>query len=230
MIPSCDRCGKILVDSPAILVDGATYCYSHAKEAEREILEHREYEATREHELYIYLRECCRRRSEKREEEKKYFIKKYKASSIKRLFTSSAELSDMFDRIDPPIQFPKEPPDDIDEKIDIEIHDYCLEHTSIIGYSRSEIITRDHSKCQACQRVFSSSELEIHHVIPQVKGGNDSPRNLITLCKKCHMEEEWFGHVHPRSFRSICYREYQMSKTCEVMDRRRRIKRGITRP
>lgn len=38
-------------------------------------------------------------------------------------------------------------------------------------------------KCELCG---STRELELHHVIPVVCGGSDSPENLILVCKKCH--------------------------------------------
>lgn len=38
-------------------------------------------------------------------------------------------------------------------------------------------------KCELCG---SSRGLELHHIVPVVCGGSDSPENLILVCKKCH--------------------------------------------
>lgn len=64
------------------------------------------------------------------------------------------------------------------------------------GYNRATILKRDNSTCQNCRKKFQAELLEIHHVTPKSKGGSDSIRNLTTLCLKCHMKEDWFGHFH----------------------------------
>jgi len=38
-------------------------------------------------------------------------------------------------------------------------------------------------KCALC---FIKESLEVHHIMPQCKGGLDARFNVITLCKKCH--------------------------------------------
>jgi transposase-like protein len=65
-----------------------------------------------------------------------------------------------------------------------------------IGYNRGIILQRDEYRCQNCGKIFQPELLEVHHVDPLAKGGCDSPRNLTTLCLKCHLNEDWFGHVH----------------------------------
>jgi hypothetical protein len=66
------------------------------------------------------------------------------------------------------------------------------------GYDRREILKRDGNRCQNCGKVFQDEMVEVHHVDPFAKGGTDSKRNLVTLCLKCHLEEDWFGHVHKK--------------------------------
>ncbi len=61
---------------------------------------------------------------------------------------------------------------------------------------RTIILERDDYQCQSCMRVFSSKELEVHHVKPRSQGGKDYHSNLVTLCFKCHLNEKWFGHHH----------------------------------
>jgi 5-methylcytosine-specific restriction endonuclease McrA len=42
---------------------------------------------------------------------------------------------------------------------------------------------RDGNKCKNCGGV---NGLEVHHITPLYLGGDNSARNLITLCQKCH--------------------------------------------
>jgi 5-methylcytosine-specific restriction endonuclease McrA len=49
---------------------------------------------------------------------------------------------------------------------------------------RSLILNRDENRCRSCYSALD--ELQVHHIIPVSKGGDDSITNLITLCKICH--------------------------------------------
>ncbi|MEK6880530.1 MAG: HNH endonuclease, partial [Nanoarchaeota archaeon] len=50
---------------------------------------------------------------------------------------------------------------------------------------RDEIFKRDNNKCNMCE---ASDYLEVSHKKPVSKGGNNSPENLITLCRRCNQE------------------------------------------
>ena len=53
----------------------------------------------------------------------------------------------------------------------------------------ADIIIRDNYTCQMCKTYFSSYNLlalTAHHIVSRKNGGNDDPRNLITLCDHCH--------------------------------------------
>lgn len=39
------------------------------------------------------------------------------------------------------------------------------------------------NKCELCG---SSRQLELHHIVPRVCGGDNSEENLILICKRCH--------------------------------------------
>ena len=67
-----------------------------------------------------------------------------------------------------------------------------------IGYNRAEIIARDANRCQCCGFYFQNEDVEVHHVNPFANQGTDSWRNLTTLCVKCHIQENWFGHFHKK--------------------------------
>lgn len=52
---------------------------------------------------------------------------------------------------------------------------------------RYEVMQRDHFRCILCgQNVADGSVLVIDHIIPVVKGGNNNPANLRTLCRACN--------------------------------------------
>ena len=85
----------------------------------------------------------------------------------------------------------------------------CKEHSDdfhrLVTWSRTRsaysnhIVWRDKLTCQDCGEVLAFKNCydiyiplecgaEVHHIIPVEEGGTDDPRNLITLCHKCHKE------------------------------------------
>ena len=48
-----------------------------------------------------------------------------------------------------------------------------------------EILRRDEFTCQLCG---SYRHLQIHHIQPRSKGGDNSEANLLTLCRDCHAD------------------------------------------
>jgi 5-methylcytosine-specific restriction endonuclease McrA len=54
-----------------------------------------------------------------------------------------------------------------------------------VSYHRlwEEILKRDRWRCQHCG---SMSELQVHHIQSRSRLGEDSEKNLITLCAWCH--------------------------------------------
>jgi 5-methylcytosine-specific restriction endonuclease McrA len=48
---------------------------------------------------------------------------------------------------------------------------------------RQQVLCRDGWRCQSCGTM---SNLEIHHKLFRSQSGEDSERNLITLCVCCH--------------------------------------------
>jgi ATP-dependent DNA helicase RecQ len=49
---------------------------------------------------------------------------------------------------------------------------------------RQQVLRRDGWRCQSCGAM---SNLEIHHKLFRSHSGEDSERNLITLCVFCHV-------------------------------------------
>lgn len=70
------------------------------------------------------------------------------------------------------------------------------EHDRVIpDQVRRQILQRDKYKCRNCgwsHKDWNASDprhLEAHHIKPHIKGGENTPDNLVTLCNICHDEE-----------------------------------------
>ena len=55
-----------------------------------------------------------------------------------------------------------------------------------------EVLERDGWRCQSCGR---TEDLQVHHIKPRSRLGDDSAENLIALCVKCHQD----AHGHSAS-------------------------------
>ena len=51
---------------------------------------------------------------------------------------------------------------------------------------QSKVFKRDGYKCRCCKA--GRTELHAHHIIPRSQNGPDTLTNLVTLCKKCHVD------------------------------------------
>ena len=51
---------------------------------------------------------------------------------------------------------------------------------------RQAVFERDNYTCQYCGRSYEEADLEIEHIIPISKGGNNDIRNLATACRACN--------------------------------------------
>jgi 5-methylcytosine-specific restriction endonuclease McrA len=49
----------------------------------------------------------------------------------------------------------------------------------------TEVLERDGWRCQYCG---TSDCLQVHHICPRSRLGDDNDENLITLCAVCHSE------------------------------------------
>ena len=76
---------------------------------------------------------------------------------------------------------------------DIALPDYTWDGSSAHAEWRNtkdEIVARDGYCCADCG---SRDNLDINHIIPRHKGGQDTPDNLITLCERCHVNRGGYG-------------------------------------
>ena len=51
---------------------------------------------------------------------------------------------------------------------------------------RQAVFERDNYTCQYCGRSYDEADLEIEHIIPISKGGNNDIRNIATACRACN--------------------------------------------
>jgi 5-methylcytosine-specific restriction endonuclease McrA len=46
-----------------------------------------------------------------------------------------------------------------------------------------EVLERDSWRCQSCGRM---EDLQVHHIQPRNRLGDDTAENLVALCARCH--------------------------------------------
>ena len=51
---------------------------------------------------------------------------------------------------------------------------------------RERIFARDAFRCVYCARTLPADQLTLDHVQPRVRGGDNSPGNLVTACATCN--------------------------------------------
>jgi hypothetical protein len=69
-----------------------------------------------------------------------------------------------------------------------------------MGFNRVEankLLVSCHRRCCVCHR-FCGIKIELHHIQPTEKGGDDSINNAIPLCFECHAEVQLYNDKHPR--------------------------------
>lgn len=54
---------------------------------------------------------------------------------------------------------------------------------------RQRIFRRDDYTCVYCGQRCDADDLTVDHVEPRVKGGDNSPGNLVTACRTCNTEK-----------------------------------------
>lgn len=56
----------------------------------------------------------------------------------------------------------------------------------ITAKKRFEVLKRDDFRCQYCWRNGKDVTLEVDHIVPKSKSGDDDINNLITCCRECN--------------------------------------------
>ncbi|MGD2250856.1 MAG: HNH endonuclease [Candidatus Methanofastidiosia archaeon] len=63
-----------------------------------------------------------------------------------------------------------------------------------------DLLVACHRCCCLCHK-YCGTKIEIHHIIPRSKGGQDTLENAIALCFDCHAEVESYNTKHPKGRR-----------------------------
>jgi HNH endonuclease len=62
---------------------------------------------------------------------------------------------------------------------------------------KDDLLVKAHRHCCICHK-NAGTNMEVHHIVPEVDGGDDSPENGIPLCLDCHANVEHYNAQHPR--------------------------------
>jgi hypothetical protein len=62
---------------------------------------------------------------------------------------------------------------------------------------REEIFVKSARHCCVCHR-YRGVKVEIHHILPKMKGGKDTFENAISLCFDCHADAGHYSPDHPK--------------------------------
>lgn len=62
---------------------------------------------------------------------------------------------------------------------------------------KDELLVKAHRHCCICHK-NAGTNMEVHHIVPEANGGDDSPENGIPLCLDCHANVEHYNAKHPR--------------------------------
>jgi hypothetical protein len=58
-----------------------------------------------------------------------------------------------------------------------------------VRLTRKNLMIRDQHQCQYCGRRPSQRELNLDHVVPRSRGGQDSWENLVVSCRVCNLKK-----------------------------------------
>lgn len=114
----------------------------------------------------------------------------------------------------------------------------------ISSRTRAKIVSRMKLKCFNCG--WDKTSCDLHHIIPQSKGGNDSHLNITYICPNCHrlahegkltnlisleekIGESWKKFYHPRKagINSSKNKEIKNRKTREEIRLENKIKTDL---
>lgn len=68
----------------------------------------------------------------------------------------------------------------------VHLRRYARVRRPTVRLTRRNVMLRDGFQCQYCERRGPVSLLDIDHVIPRSRGGEDSWTNLVTACQPCN--------------------------------------------
>jgi hypothetical protein len=54
--------------------------------------------------------------------------------------------------------------------------------------TKAYVLNRDNYTCQNCRGKSKDKRLDVHHIVFKTNGGSDEEKNLVVLCKTCHVD------------------------------------------
>lgn len=73
----------------------------------------------------------------------------------------------------------------------VHLHRYDRTPRPSVRLTRRNLMLRDAHECQYCGKRPPTRELNIDHVLPRSRGGEDSWENLVTACRVCNLRKGW---------------------------------------
>jgi 5-methylcytosine-specific restriction endonuclease McrA len=61
----------------------------------------------------------------------------------------------------------------------------------IVRLTRRNLMIRDGHQCQYCGKKPPLRDLNIDHILPRSRGGEDTWENLVTACRVCNLRKGW---------------------------------------
>lgn len=73
----------------------------------------------------------------------------------------------------------------------VHLHRYDRTPRVTVRLTRRNLMFRDGHTCQYCGKRPPLRELNIDHVLPRSRGGDDTWENLVTACRVCNLRKGW---------------------------------------
>jgi 5-methylcytosine-specific restriction endonuclease McrA len=73
----------------------------------------------------------------------------------------------------------------------LHLHRYDRTPRVTVRLTRRNLMFRDQHQCQYCGKQPPLRELNIDHVLPRSRGGDDTWENLVTACRVCNLRKGW---------------------------------------
>jgi hypothetical protein len=54
--------------------------------------------------------------------------------------------------------------------------------------TKAYVLNRDNYTCQNCSGKSKDKRPDVHHIVFKTNGGSDEEKNLVVLCKTCHVD------------------------------------------
>jgi 5-methylcytosine-specific restriction endonuclease McrA len=73
----------------------------------------------------------------------------------------------------------------------VHLHRYDRTPRATVRLTRRNLMFRDAHQCQYCGKRPALRDLNIDHVLPRSRGGDDTWENLVTACRDCNLRKGW---------------------------------------